>query len=62
VRWAWRSGWASSVALGFGSATYSEAGREPPIVTIGGGAMDSMVASIYGGVADSMAMVRQTRW
>jgi hypothetical protein len=52
----------SSVALGFGSAMYSEAGREPSIVTIGGGAVDSVVASICGGVADSTAMVRQTRW
>jgi hypothetical protein len=40
----------------------SEVGQEPSIATFGGGAMDLVVASICSGMADSVVVVRQTRW
>jgi hypothetical protein len=38
----------SSVAIGFGCATYSKAGSESSIATIGSGVVDSVVTSIGG--------------
>jgi hypothetical protein len=52
----------SSAAIGFGGATYSKVGGEPSIATIGGDTADSVVTSICGGAADSVAAVWQTRW
>jgi hypothetical protein len=65
--WQWRDrlggrGGASWDAIGFDGTTFSEAGREPSIATIGGGAVDSVAASICGSAIDSVAVVRQTRW
>jgi hypothetical protein len=50
-------GWggALSVGIGFGNTTYSEAGQEPSIATIGGATADSMASSICSGAADSVA-------
>jgi hypothetical protein len=45
----------SSVSIGFHSTTYSEVSKEPSISTIGGDAVDSMAASIAGGIVDLVA-------
>jgi hypothetical protein len=50
------------VSIEFGGVVDSEVGQEPSIATFGGGVMDLVVASICSGMADSVVVVRQTRW